>query len=119
MSESTIRALFDVVASNPELQHQFATASDVTELRAAIAAAGFDPDTPDIATAIDSVEELSDTELATTSGGISADIVASNLAAGALAVGSAGAKVGAELRNMTSQWWRAARESRHLNRCSG
>ena len=74
MAESTLRVLFEVVENTPELHRQFVAASDPSELRHAVMAAGFDPEHPEIAAAIASVGELSDTELAATTGGFGGDI---------------------------------------------
>ncbi len=69
MADDTMTALYDTVARDPDLQARFLAARDLDGLRAAVTAAGFDPDAPEIVAALGLEEALDEADLETTAGG--------------------------------------------------
>lgn len=70
MAPDMMTALYDAVAQDPDLQRRFLAAGNIDEIRTAVTAAGFDPDAPEIATALGLDGMLDEADLETTTAGV-------------------------------------------------
>lgn len=69
MPDSMIESLFATIGADADLQARCRNAKNAEELRSAIAAAGFDPDHPEIVEALGMEAELDEQALEATAGG--------------------------------------------------